>query len=69
MENTRIEPRGSSAVGSLAKKAVAWIVLVAAVVIAFKVIAGAVIGIVMTLLTIAVIVAAIAAVIWALRRI
>jgi len=69
MENTRIEPRGSSAVGSLAKRAVAWIVLIAAAIIALKVVAGAVIGIVMTLLTIALIVVVIGAVIWAFRRI
>jgi hypothetical protein len=68
MENTGIEPRGSSAVGSLAKRAVAWIVLIAAALVALKVIAGAVIGIVTTLFTIALIVVVIGAVIWALRR-
>jgi hypothetical protein len=69
MQNTGIEPRRSSAVGSVAKRAVAWIVLIAAALVALKVIAGAVIGIVTTLFTIALIVVVIGAVIWALRRV
>ena len=67
MENTSTE--NTSTLGSLGKKALAWIVLIAAALVAFKIIAGAVIGLVTMLFTIALVVAVVCAVVWALRRI
>src|SRR5215207_3205425 len=67
MENTPAQ-RGSSAVGTLGKRVVAWLVVAAVAVIALKLIIGAVMGFVTFLLTIVAVVACIAAVVWALRR-
>ena len=67
MENIPAQ-RGSSAVGTLGKRVVAWLVIAAVAVIALKLVIGAVMGFVTFLLTIVLVVAGIAAVVWALRR-
>jgi hypothetical protein len=67
MENIPAQ-RSSSAVGTLGKKVVAWLVVAAAAIIALKLIIGAVIGFVTFLLTIALVVAVIGGVIWAFRH-
>ncbi|MGI8778587.1 MAG: hypothetical protein ACR2L8_00190 [Solirubrobacteraceae bacterium] len=60
--------QNTSVLGTFGKRAVAWIVIVGAAILALKLIVGAVLGFVTMLLTIALVVAAVAAVIWALRR-
>jgi hypothetical protein len=67
MENTPAQ-RPSSAVGTLGKKVIAWLVVAAAAIIALKLIIGAVIGFVTFLLTIVLVVAVVGGVIWALRH-
>ena len=67
MENTPAQ-RSGSAVGTLGKKVVAWLVVAAAAIIALKLIIGAVMGIVTFVLTIVLVVAVIVAVMWALRH-
>jgi membrane protein YdbS with pleckstrin-like domain len=67
MENTPAQ-RPSSAVGTLGKKVIAWLVVAAAAIIALKLIIGAVMGIVTFALTIVLVVAVIVAVMWALRH-
>ena len=57
-----------SVLGTLGKRAIAWIIVIAALVLAVKLIIGAVLGFVTFLLTIALVVVVGAAVIWALRR-
>ena len=61
MENT-------SALGTFGKKAIAWIVLVAAALLALKLVFSAVMGFITMLVTIALVVGAVMAVMWALRR-
>ena len=63
MENT------GSAVGNLGKRVLAWIVIAAIVVLAIKLIFGAVIGFITMLFTLALIAVAVVGVIWALRHI
>jgi hypothetical protein len=53
---------------SLGKRALAWIVVIAAALLALKLIAGAVIGLITLIFTVAVIVALGMAVMWALRH-
>jgi len=60
MENT-------STFGRLGKRVVAWIVLIAAALLAVKLVLSLVVGFVMTLVMIAVGVVLIGAVVWALR--
>jgi maltodextrin utilization protein YvdJ len=67
MENSPAQ-RSSSAVGTLGKKVVAWLVVAAAAIIALKLVIGAVIGFVTFGLTIVLVVAVIGAVLWALRH-
>jgi hypothetical protein len=67
MENSPAQ-RSGSAVGTLGKKVVAWLVVAAAAVIALKLIIGAVMGFVTFLLTIVLVVGVIMAVMWALRH-
>jgi hypothetical protein len=67
MENTPAQ-RSSSAVGTLGKRVVAWLVVAAAVIIALKLIIGAVMGFVTFLLTIVLVAGVIMAVVWALRH-
>ena len=67
MENIPAQ-RGSSAVGTLGKRVVAWLVLAVAAIIALKLVIGAVMGFVVFVLTIVAVVACIVAVVWALRR-
>ena len=62
MENT------SSTFGDLGKKAVAWLVIVAAVVIALKLIVGSIIGFLTMILGLVVVVGLLVAVFWALRH-
>jgi len=67
MENTPAQ-RSSSAVGTLGKRVVAWLVVAAAAIIALKLIIGAVMGFVTFLLTIVLVAGVIMAVVWALRH-
>jgi hypothetical protein len=67
MENIPAQ-RGSSALSTLGRRVVAWLVLAVAAIIALKLIIGAVMGFVVFVLTIVAIVAAGIAVVWALRR-
>jgi hypothetical protein len=67
MENTPAQ-RPSSAVGTLGKKVVAWLVVAAAAIIALKLIIGAVMGFVTFVLTIVLVVGVVMGVIWALRH-
>jgi hypothetical protein len=67
MENTPAQ-RSGSAVGTLGKKVVAWLVVAAAAIIALKLIIGAVLGFVTFLLTIVLVAGVIMAVVWALRH-
>jgi hypothetical protein len=67
MENIPAQ-RSSSAVGTLGKKVVAWLVVAAVAVVALKLIIGAVMGFVTFLLTIVLVVGVVMGVIWALRH-
>ena len=58
-----------SAFGTLARRVVAWIILLAVAVIALKIVFGIVAGIVMAIFWAAVIAALVVAAIWAFRRI
>ena len=53
---------------SLGKRALAWIVVIAAALLALELVAGAIMGLVALILTVAVIVAIGMAVMWALRH-
>jgi hypothetical protein len=61
MENT-------STFGTLGKKAIAWIVIIAAALLALKLIAGVVMGLITLVFTVVLIVAVVMAVMWALRH-
>jgi hypothetical protein len=61
-------PRSGSAVATLGKRVVAWVVIAAAVVLALKLVAGVVIGLVTAVFTIVLAVAVIAGLIWAWRQ-
>jgi hypothetical protein len=56
--------RSGSGVSTLGKRVVAWVIVAAALVIALKIVIGAVMGV----LTVVAVVAVIAAVIWAFRH-
>jgi hypothetical protein len=53
---------------SLGQRAIAWIVVIAAALLALKLIVGAVVGLVALLLTVVLIVGVVMAVMWALRH-
>jgi hypothetical protein len=59
----------NSAGSSLGKRLIAWIVLIVIGLIALKLVLGAIIGLASLLVTIVLIVAAVMAVLWALRHI
>ena len=59
----------NSALGNLGKRVIAWIVIAAVVVLALKLIAGAVFGFVTMIFTLALIAVAIMGVLWALRHV
>ena len=67
MEHT--EPSQPSAFGTLARRVVAWIILLAVAVIALKIVFGIVAGVVMAIFWAAVIAALIIAAVWALKRV
>jgi hypothetical protein len=58
----------NSALGSLGKRVIAWIVIAAVAILAIKLIISAVFGFVTMILTLALIAAAIVGVMWALRH-
>jgi hypothetical protein len=64
-------PQGmhESASGSLARRALAWVLLILVAVIAIKVVFGVVIGLASALLSIALLVVVVMGVLWALRHI
>ena len=53
---------------SLGKRAIAWLVVIAAALLALKLIAGAVIGLVTLIFTVVLIVGVVMALMWALRH-
>jgi hypothetical protein len=59
----------NSALGNLGKRVVAWIVIAAVVVLALKLIVGAVFGFVTMIFTLALIAVAVLGVLWALRHV
>ena len=67
MEHT--EPSQPSAFGTLARRVVAWIVLIAVAIIALKIVFGIVAGLVMAIFWSVLLVGLAVAVIWAVRRI
>jgi hypothetical protein len=58
----------NSALGTLGKRVISWIVIVAVAILAIKLIIGAVFGLVTMIFTLALIAVAIAAVLWAVRH-
>jgi hypothetical protein len=58
----------NSALGTLGKRVVAWIVIAAVAILALKLIIGAVFGFFTMIVTLALIAAAIVGVLWALRH-
>ena len=58
----------NSALGTLGKRVIAWIVIAAVAILAIKLIIGAVFGFVTMIFTLALIAAAIVGVMWALRH-
>ena len=58
----------NSALGTLGKRVIAWIVIAAVAILAIKLIIGAVFGFITMILTLALIAAAIVGVLWALRH-
>ena len=61
-------PQSPSLLGSIARKTLAWLVLIAAAVIVVKVAIGLVVGLLHTLLLVVLLVAVGFGVVWALRR-
>jgi hypothetical protein len=69
--NSRRYPPGvmqNSALGTLGRRVIAWILVVAVAILAIKLIIGAVFGFITMILTLALIAVAIVAVMWALRH-
>lgn len=62
------EPRTSSAIVTVGKRMLAYVVLIGVALLALKLVAGIVIGLVTTVLTIVAVVAVVVAAIWAARR-
>lgn len=67
MDNS-LEKPSVGALGTLGRRAVAYLVLIAVAILAVKIVGGIVIGLITTVLTVAVVIALIAAAIWAFRR-
>ena len=61
-------PRSGSAVSTLGKRVLAWVVIAVAAILALKLVAGVVIGLVTAVFSIALAVVVIAALIWAWRH-
>jgi hypothetical protein len=61
-------PRPGSSVATLGKRVLAWVVIAVAAVLALKLVAGVVIGLVTAVFTIALAVVVIAGIIWAWRH-
>ena len=61
-------PRQGSAVSTIGKRVLAWVVIAAAVVLALKLLAGVVVGLVTFVFTLVLAVAVVFGVIWALRH-
>jgi hypothetical protein len=59
----------NSALGTLGKRVVAWIVIAAVAVLAIKLVVGAVFGFITMIFTLALIAVAIVGVLWALRHV
>jgi hypothetical protein len=64
----QIEERSDGVIATIGRKVLAWTVLVVAAIVLLKVVGALVLGFVYTVLTIAVVVAGVAALIWAARR-
>jgi hypothetical protein len=62
-------PRQGSAVSTLGKRVLAWVVIAVAAILALKLVAGVVIGLVTAVFSIALAVVVIAGLIWAWRHI
>jgi predicted anti-sigma-YlaC factor YlaD len=58
----------SSAAGSLLKKGLAWIIVIAVAILAFKIVVAAIAGLLQTLFALVLIVVVGMAVVWAMRR-
>ncbi len=58
----------NSALGTLGKRVIAWVVIAAVAILAIKLIIGAVFGFITMILTLALIAAAIVGVLWAMRH-
>jgi hypothetical protein len=58
----------NSALGNLGKRVLAWVIIAAVVVLAIKLVVGAVFGFITMIFTLALIAAAIIGVLWALRQ-
>jgi hypothetical protein len=58
----------NSALGNLGKRVLAWVIIAAVVVLAIKLVVGAVFGFITMIFTLALIAAAIVGVMWALRH-
>jgi hypothetical protein len=61
-------PRQGSAVSTIGKRVLAWVVIAAVAVLALKLLAGVVVGLVTFVFTMALVVAVVFGVIWALRH-
>jgi hypothetical protein len=61
-------PRQGSAVSTIGKRVLAWVVIAAVAVIALKLLAGVVVGLVTFAFTVALAIAVVVGVIWALRH-
>ena len=60
--------RSDGALATFGRKAVAWVVLVGAIILGLKLVGGILIGFIQTVLTLLMVVFVAAGVIWALRR-
>jgi hypothetical protein len=58
----------NSALGNLGKRVLAWVIIAAVVILAIKLVVGAVFGFITMIFTLALIAAAIVGVMWALRH-
>ena len=59
---------GNSTFGPLARKALAWLIVAAVLIIAFKIVIAIIAGLFQTLLAVAFLVLLVFAVVWAVRR-
>ena len=58
----------TSTLGTLGRRVIAWIIIAAVALLLVKLLIGTVVGIVTTIFTLALVVAGIAAIVWAVRR-